>query len=718
MLFEGRCLHCPLLDGGIAELCLDLQEGPTNLLTRATLEELAVAVGRLKETADLRGLLLSSAKDTFAAGADVKEFLESFRVPEDELAARLLEVDGLFNALEDAPFPVVAALNGFTFGGGLEFALAAGYRVLSSETRIGLPETKLGLFPGWGGTVRLSRLAGADHAIAWIASGEQHPAGEALAIGAVDAVVAPGRVREAALDLLIQARDGRRDWKARRLEKISPLKLNPVEARMVFEGARALVAGRTGPNYPAPLAAIDVLQRGATLGRDEAQRIEATTFARLAKSPTAACLISIFLADKAVGRLARRASGAGVPVRKAAVLGAGIMGGGIACQSALKGTPIRLKEVQEAPLAQGLAEIGRHLAKRVDRGRLSPIALAETFGRIRPTLAYGDFPDVDLAVEAVVESEAVKRAVLAETEDALREDAILASNTSTLSITRLAEGLHRPENFCGMHFFNPVARMPLVEVVRGARSSDRAVATAVGYALALGKTPIVVGDCAGFLVNRVLFPYFAGFQLLVEEGIDIQRIDRVLETFGWPMGPAQLLDVVGLDTARNAQAVMGAAYPDRMASTRPTAVERLHGAGRLGQKNGRGFYAYEPGRDGSPVRTPDPQVPVLLAPLARRDAAAVPDADIVDRLMIPMVLEASRCLEERIVATPAELDLALVYGLGFPPFRGGLLRHADTLGLGALCGRAEAFGHLGPLYQSTPSLRSLAARGGTFHEEA
>jgi len=726
MRFEGKSIQCSMLEDGIAELTLDLRADSVNKFNRATLAELAEAVALIQAEPGVRGLLVASAKDCFVVGADVTEFLDYFKYPEEQLAQWLLGVDRLFNAIEDFDFPTVAAINGFAFGGGLVFALCASYRVMAADTRIGVPETKLGIFPGWGGTVRLSRLAGADNAIEWIASGEQYGADAALKLGVVDAVVAPGQVRAAALDLLAQAVAGRRDWRARRLEKVSPLQLDQAEAMLAFEGAKAFVAAKAGPNYPAPVAAIEAMQKGAGLGRDAALPIEAAAFARMAKTPTAFNLVGIFLGDHYVARVAKKAAKAGTPVQAAAVLGAGIMGGGIAFQSALKGTPIVMKDIQEQALALGLAEADKLLARRVEQGRLTPAGMALVLNRIRPTLGYGDFKEVDLAVEAVVENEQVKRSVLAELEAQVKPAAIIASNTSTISITRLAEALKRPENFCGMHFFNPVPRMPLVEVIRGKASGERAVATVVGYALAMGKTPIIVNDCPGFLVNRILFPYFSGFLRLVEDGVDFRRIDQVMERFGWPMGPAWLLDVVGIDTARHAGEVMAGAYPDRMGHPGRTAIEALFEGRRFGQKNGKGFYAYVPDKKGVPRKEPDPEAAAALKDLVREDlSGSVGDQDILDRMMLPMIIEASRCLEDRIVATAAELDIALVYGLGFPPFRGGALRYADAVGLKALCQAAErhqaqaAERHQvsARLYEPTASMRRLAEAGSTFHEE-
>jgi 3-hydroxyacyl-CoA dehydrogenase/enoyl-CoA hydratase/3-hydroxybutyryl-CoA epimerase/enoyl-CoA isomerase len=717
MRFEGNTLHCSLHEDGVAELCLDLKAEPVNKFNRATLDELAEAVRLLQAEPGIRGLLLASAKDGFVVGADVTEFPAHFRHSEEQLRDWLLGVDRLFNAIEDFDFPTVAGINGYAFGGGLEFALAASYRVMAEGTRVGVPEAKLGLFPGWGGTVRLARLAGADNAIEWIAAGEQHGAAAALKLGVVDAVVPAGRVREAALDLLAQAMAGRRDWRARRREKVSPLQLDAAEAMMVFASAKALVGAKAGPGYPAPLAAVEAMEQGAGLGRDEAQALEAAAFARVARTPAAFNLVGIFLGEHGVARTARRLAKAGDPVRTAAVLGAGIMGGGIACQSALKGIPILMKDIAEPALEQGLAEADRLLAKRAERGQLALADLPAVLHRIRPVRSYGEFGAVDLVVEAVVENEEVKRAVLAEVEDRVGEDTVLASNTSTIAITRLGGALRRPGNFCGMHFFNPVPKMPLVEVIRGRDSGARAVATVVGYALALGKTPIVVNDCPGFLVNRILFPYFAGFLGLVRDGVDYRRVDRLMEGFGWPMGPAWLLDVVGLDTARHAGAVMAAAYPDRMAPSGPDAIEAMFAAGRFGRKNGKGFYRHLEDPKGGSRKEPDPAALELLQSLARPGAGAVSDPDIVDRMLLPMVIEGSRCLEDGIVATPAEVDLGLVYGLGFPPFRGGALRYADALGLAPLCARAEAFAALGRLYHPTDQMLRLARTGSTFHEE-
>lgn len=717
MKYDGQAIQCfPLPEAeGFVELKFDLKGDSVNKLNALTVKELREAVDVLKREKGLKGVLLTSGKEVFIVGADVTEFLALFKRPAEEMTAWLSSANRTLSDLEDLDCPTVVAINGFALGGGLEVCLSASFRLMADDTKIGFPETKLGIFPGWGGTVRLSRLTSADDAIEWIAGGEQWSAADALKVGAVDGVIAKAELRDQAIKVLRDAAAGGLDWKKRRAEKTGPLKLDKVEATMVFESSKAFVGGKAGPNYPAPVAAIEVIEKGARKTRDEALAIEAEAFVRIARGPVAAALVSVFLGDQLLKKNAKKAAKAARKVETAAVLGAGIMGGGIAYQSASKRVPIFMKDIAPKAIDLGLQEAGKLLEKQVSRGKMTPAKMAETLGRIRPTLSYGDFGSVDFVVEAVVENEKVKKSVLAEVEAILKPGAILASNTSTISITRLAESLKRPEDFCGMHFFNPVPRMPLVEVIRGKKSSETAIATAVAYAQTMGKTPVVVNDCPGFLVNRILFPYFAGFMDLVEGGVDFTRIDKVMEKWGWPMGPAFLLDVVGIDTAVHADKVMAESFPDRMAHTGKTASEVMFEAQRLGQKNGKGFYIYKPEKKGPPKKTVDPEVTPLLAPIVKGDGKSVTDQEIVDRMMLPMLLECSRCLEDKIVESPVEVDLALIYGLGFPPFRGGIFRWADSLGAKALVEAAEKYTKLGKLYEPTAQLKDLAKTGKTFH---
>jgi len=713
MIYEGKAIRVQALGDGIVEMQFDLEGDSVNKFNRLTLNEFRQAVDALRADASIRGVLVASGKGMFIVGADITEFIELFRAPEEELRGWCQEVNRIFSDFEDLPVPTVVAINGVALGGGFEMCLACDFRVMGESATVGLPEVKLGINPGFGGTVRLPRLIGSDNAIEWIAAGKENRAAEALKVGAVDAVVADDRLREAALDLLRRAVAGELDFRGRRQPKLEPLKLGNVEQMMAFESAKAYVAAQAGPHYPAPLAAVKTIQKAANAGREAALEIEVGGFVKLAGTSVAESLVGLFLNEQELKRKTKKYDKAARAVKQAAVLGAGIMGGGIAYQSALKGTPILMKDIREESIRLGLAEADKQLAKRVEKGRLTVAQMAEVLNGIRPTLSYGDFGQVDLVIEAVVEKLEVKQAVLAEVEAQVAEDSVIASNTSTISISRLAGSLERPERFCGMHFFNPVPLMPLVEVIRGERTGEQAIATTVAYARKMGKTPIVVNDCPGFLVNRVLFPYLSGFTGLLAAGIDFQRIDRVMEAFGWPMGPAYLLDVVGIDTSVHARNVLAEGYPERMKEEGATAIDVLLGAGRLGQKSGAGFYAYE--RDGSPKpkKLDDPQVAELLRPLVG-EARELGDEEIVERLMLPLCLETVRCLEEGVVESAAEADMGLIYGVGFPPFRGGALRYIDTLGVARFVELADRHAELGPLYRPTEKLRDMARQGQSF----
>ncbi|UTV87112.1 fatty acid oxidation complex subunit alpha FadB [Cobetia amphilecti] len=715
MIYSGKTLTVEANQDAIALLTLDLEGESVNKLASYVLKELEEAVEAIKATADLKGLVIRSAKEAFVVGADITEFHQMFEKDEAFLIDMNMNIHGIFNAIEDLPFPTVTAINGLALGGGCEITLTTDFRVMADSAKIGLPETKLGIIPGWAGCVRLPRLIGADNAIEWICGGTENRADKALAVGAVDAVLPVAELDAAALDILARANAGELDYQARRLEKTSPLKLNAIEQMMAFETAKGFVAGKAGPHYPAPVEAIKVIQKGAGESRERAQAIEAKTFARMALTDVAFNLVGLFMNDQVVKKKAKGYEKQASEIKQAAVLGAGIMGGGIAYQSASKGTPILMKDINGEAIELGLKEARKLFGKGVERGKLTTEKMAQGLSNIRPTLSYGDFGNVDLVVEAVVENPKVKASVLAELEDNVAEDAILTSNTSTISITRLAESLKRPENFCGMHFFNPVHRMPLVEVIRGEKSSDAAIAATVAYARQMGKTPIVVNDCPGFLVNRVLFPYFGGFSLLVEKGADYQRVDKVMEKFGWPMGPAYLLDVVGMDTAVHANAVMAEGFPDRMARDGKTAIQVMYDNKRLGQKNDLGFYRYEEDRKGKPKKLADDEAQALVAQVVS-ETREFSDEDIIARMMVPLCMETIRCLEDDIVGSPAEADMALIYGIGFPPFRGGALRYVDAMGVAEFVALADSLAdELGPLYRPTEALRERAKRGDAFY---
>lgn len=716
MIYQGKGIKVSLIEGDIAKLTFDLEGESVNKLNKATLLELNEAIAAIA-VSSAKGLLICSAKDSFIVGADITEFGHYFSGGEERVIEYLGEANAIFNALEDLPMPTLAAINGLALGGGCELVLSADFRVMAEPAKIGLPEVKLGIMPGFGGTVRLPRLIGADNAIEWICLGSDNNAEKAFKDGAADAVIAPEELESESLAMLASAIAGELDWQSRRARKQAKLDLPTMEQMMVFETAKGFVAGKTKGHYPAPLMAIKTLQKAANMGRDKALDVEAKHFSKLATTPECHALIGLFLNDQLLKKKSKAFEKSANLPEKTAVLGAGIMGGGIAYQSALKGTPILMKDIQESGIGLGLTEAAKLAAKRVDKGKMTPLMMGETLNRIRPTLSYGEFDSVDLVVEAVVENPKVKKAVLAEVEDKVGESCILASNTSTISIDLLAEDLKRPENFLGMHFFNPVHMMPLVEVIRGERTSDAAVAAVVAYARKMGKSPIVVNNCPGFLVNRVLFPYFAGFSALLRDGADFQQVDKTMEKFGFPMGPAYLLDVVGIDTGVHANEVMAEGFPDRMKANYTTAMDVMFEQKRLGQKNGKGFYAYETDKKGKPKKVVDPTAYELVASVRKEGARASEDFasdELIDRCMIPMCIEIARCLEEGIVDSPAEADMGLIYGIGFPPFRGGACRYMDTIGMAEFVTICDRYAHLGKLYEPTAGMRAMAANGQSY----
>ena len=715
MIYQSDAITLRRHDDGILEMQFDLKGESVNKFNQQTVQALTGALDALDGEQNVRGLLVTSGKGVFIVGADITEFTSLFGSASDDIGGFTAHNNANFNRLQNLPYPTIAVINGFAMGGGLEICLACDFRVMSTAAKIGLPETKLGILPGWGGTVRLPRMIGVDEAVMWMATGKDHRAEQALKAGAVDAIAAPEQLRDVALATLGQAMDGKLDYAKRREVKSSPMPLNDTEAMMSFFTVRAGVVQQAGKNYPAPVKIVDVISKAYTMGLEDALKVEAEGFAELATTDVAAAMVGLFLNDQLLGKVAKGwEKKAEKKVERAAVLGAGIMGGGIAYQSALKGVPIRMKDINQAGIDLGLSEANKLLAKRVSRGRMTPDQMGDVLNNIDPQLSYEGFDDVDIVVEAVVENPKVKHAVLAETEKHIRDDAILASNTSTISIDFLAEALERPENFVGMHFFNPVHAMPLVEVIRGEKSSDEAVARTVAYANKMGKKAVVVNNCPGFLVNRVLFPYFDGFSKLVRDGADFQAVDKVMEKWGWPMGPAYLSDVVGIDTGVHAAGVMAEGFPDRMKLDFKTATETMFENNRLGQKNGKGFYAYVPDKRGKPKKTVDEESYALIAPHVAERREFERD-DIIFRMMLPMCTELARCLEEGIVGSAAEADLALLYGIGFPPFRGGVFRWMDTVGLATIAEQSAKFADLGKSYELTDGMQAMLADGKTYY---
>jgi 3-hydroxyacyl-CoA dehydrogenase / enoyl-CoA hydratase / 3-hydroxybutyryl-CoA epimerase / enoyl-CoA isomerase len=709
-MFQGRSIHVERLPEGLAELRFDRRDESVNKFDVATVEELQAATAVLRAAEGVNGVLVTSAKSAFIVGADIFEFAALFAQDAAEIAAFNRAQSAVFTAFEDLPMPIVTAINGLALGGGFEMALAADYRVIADGAQVGLPEVSLGLFPGFGGTVRLPRLIGAAAALEWIITGKPQSAAAAAAVGAVDGIAPPALLRDMAMAKLRQsiANDA---WKGQRAARNGRVRLFDAEA----VAALAAGCGKSSRHYPAALAAVQLVQSVAALSRDEALLRESEGFGRIARTPTAAALVQLFVNDQALKKKSREYAKIARKVERAAVLGAGIMGGGIAYTSASRGIPVVMKDIAPAALDLGKREANKLLDKQVAAGRLNTDKARTIDASIVATLDYNGFGNVDVVVEAVVEDLKIKKTVLGDVEKVVAPGTVLASNTSSLSIGELGSALSRPENFVGMHFFNPVPVMPLVEVIRGSKTSDVAAATIAGFATAMGKTPVVVQDCPGFLVNRILTASFIGFVKLIRDGADFEQVDRAMEAFGWPMGPAYLQDVIGMDTSSHVIEFITAGYPQRMRLDFEDVIHMMAGHKRYGQKSGVGFYRYEADPKGRPLKRSSPDTAQLIASVQPQGQKSFAEEEMVERLMLPMIVEAAICLEEGIADSAAEIDMSMVLGVGFPRHWGGPLLYADLVGLDRVIERCGRYAALGGGYVPTQRMGAMARSRERFH---
>lgn len=665
------------MEQGVALLTFDLPGEPVNKLGPQTVAEFeSLFFGRLQDDPDVRAVVLISGKpDTFIAGADIDQFL-LIETAEDGTAMSKAGQD-LINRVEHYPKPVVAAIHGPCLGAGLELSLACWWRVATDhpKTQLGLPEIQIGILPGAGGCQRLPRTIGLRAALDIILAGKSERAQKAFRLGLVDELVHPAILREvavtAALRLAEQGRRPRREPRGGLAGAL--LDRNPVGRRVVYRQARATVRKKTRGHYPAPLAAIDAVEAGLEKGMETGLRVEREGFGRLAVTGVARQLIGIFFATTAL----KKDDGVppGTPSRRVGrlgVVGAGFMGAGIAGTAVTQAeVEARLKDADLARVGKGLRAAQAVVDGRLKRKRITRYQHERLGGLLTATADWSGFRGTDLVIEAVFEDLQVKRQVIAELEAVVPAETVIATNTSTIPISQIGAGMRRPERFLGMHFFSPVDRMPLLEVIPGDATAPTAVASAVQFGRRMGKTVIVVGDRPGFWVNRILSPYLNEAGRLLDEGVPIEVLDRVMTEYGFPVGPATLLDEVGFDVATKAGGVMHAAFGDRLAPAH--ALARLVADGRLGRKNGRGFYQYE----GSKKSGVDESVYEVIGvkPLADVDRLMVRN-----RLVCAMLNEAAMALAEGVVRSPRDGDIGAIFGIGFPPFRGGPLRVIDAEG--------------------------------------
>jgi 3-hydroxyacyl-CoA dehydrogenase/enoyl-CoA hydratase/carnithine racemase len=712
-----RTLAVEWLADRVVVLRLFVPKSGKNMLTDEVLPDLAAALDELDAGPEPFGVILSSGRSgVFSAGMDVGRLAGMGSWSIDELSRHCAAGRAVLSRLSVRPWPSVAVVDGLCLGAGLEIALACDLRVATSAppTALGFPDVKLGMLPGWGGTVRAPRLVGVAPAVELLAGGETISGGEALRLGLVDACVADERAIPAARALMETARTTRSHLDLRR-QRERAVGIEPDELASLEAAYAEAIRGRTGGRYPAPPTILRTVVAGAAVTAGEAAAIETGAFVELARSGEAAALVRLFR----LGERNSRDSGLDAigdveprEIAAPAVVGGGIMGAGIAACGLRAGFRVAVVDVDPGVLAAGSRGILEEAAWDRSTRRADPARAVALAGRLTTGTTLAPIAAADLVIESVVERTDIKRRVLAQIERAVRPATLIATNTSTNPIGTLAESLLDPTRFCGMHFFNPVRRMTLVEVVRGPRTSDATVAAVVAHAKRLGKCPIVVRDSPGFLVNRILMPYLHEAVELLREGVDMRRIDRAARGFGMPLGPIELYDLIGLDTAFYAGLVMASAFGDRIDAS--PAVPALVKSGRLGRKTGGGFYRYRVTADGNAqqatIERPDESIGEILSPYALPDTGPS-DATIIDRLVIPMLLEAILAIDEGIVRDPRDVDLAVVHALGFPAFRGGLLAWADALGPAEILRRLEPLAFLGPRMTPPRRLLDLARTG-------
>lgn len=716
---------------GVAVITIDLPGEPVNKFNRAVKDEFVALFDRLERDLTVRAaVLISGKKDSFVAGADIEEFLEIKSAAEAERLSH--EGQLLLDSIHEQRTPLVVAIHGACMGGALELSLAAHYRIATDhpKTLLALPEVQIGLIPGAGGTQRLPRLIGVRAALDMILTGKNVRAKKAMQIGLVDELVHPSILKRIAIQRAQELADGTiKHHKHSGGVSGFLLDENPAGRRVVLKKAREETLKKTRGNYPAPLAAIDAVEAGYRGGASHGYRTESRLFGEMAMTDVCRQLIHIFFATTALKKDPGVPVAEGsqpphiLPIEKIGILGAGFMGAGIASVAIQQGTLVRMKDADHGRVAKGFAAVRDVVKERLTRRQITRVQYSDTMSLLGGTTDYSGFGNVDLVIEAVFEDLNVKHQVLREVEAELKPSAIFASNTSTIPIAQIATAATQPGRVLGMHFFSPVHKMPLLEVIEADATDINVVASAVAYGKKLGKTVIVVHDGPGFYVNRILTPYINEAGRLLDQGAAIDAIDNALLDFGFPVGPITLIDEVGLDVGSKAGKIMYEAFGERFAP--PSSMQAVVASGRYGRKAKKGFYLYdEEGKKGGV----DQSVYTLLAPGARETTttsgtqlqtrAQIPPSEIQQRTVLPMLNEAARCLAEHVIRSARDGDVGAVFGFGFPPFRGGPFRYMDAIGIPELVKRLEDLNDRFPgRFEPAEVLVSMARRGDRFYPE-
>jgi len=697
------------IDGEVGTLEFDTPDSSVNILCSAAVTELDQHLDEIANCADIKVLLFTSAKKSiFIAGADIKE-IDSITNPQEaiEKCNRGKEV---LNKLESLPQITVAVINGACLGGGYELSLACDYRVagFAGHVKIGLPEVRLGILPGFGGCIRLPELIGIANALTLILPGKILDSTRALKLGLVDRLFYDPILTDQAKTFARKTLSKKETVHRRRKPFMSKLlEENPVGRSILFHKARKNILKSTSGHYPAPLVALDTIKSLVGKSREEAFRLESEGFGKLGASEISKNLIHVFYLDEHYKKKQwTDVKPAASQIKKVGVIGAGVMGGGIAQLLAKNNIICRIKDLNNKALALALKTARNVYNYLLKTGRLKKGQVEAQMSLISPTTTYQGFKNTDVVIEAVVERLDIKKQVFKELDEIVQPDACLFTNTSSLSVTEMAKSTNRPDKVCGFHFFNPVHRMPLLEIITTDKTSQETLATAVTFARQLGKMVIVVKDKEGFVVNRILLPYMNEAAYLFQEGIDTKRLDQIVKKFGIPMGPLELADEVGIDVGYHVAQILEATYGKRMCVA--DILKKTYAAGTLGKKSGEGFYAY---------RGKQKKVSSKPRSMCGPATFTIDDNTTIKRLIYVMINEASRCLEEGVVESASTIDVGMIYGTGFPPFRGGLLRYADSVGVKRIVADLQKFQTRFDQYRFEPSglLRSMAETGESFY---
>ncbi len=697
------------IDGDIGTLEFDTPDSSVNILSSVALTELEQHLDEIAGRSDIKILLITSGKKSiFIAGADIKE-IESITDPQ-EASEKCTRGKQVFDKLEELPQMTVAVINGACLGGGYELSLACNYRVagFAGCVKIGLPEVRLGILPGFGGCVRLPELIGIGKALSVILPGKVLDANRALKLGMVDRLfydpILVNQAKKFARAVLSKKEKVHRQRKTL-VDRL--LEGNPIGRSVLFSQARKNVLKLTFGHYPAPLVALETIKNLVGKSREEAFRLESEGFGKLGASEISKNLIHVFYLDEQYKKKKwNDAEPTLTHVKKAGVVGAGVMGGGIAQLLAKNNVVCRIKDLHNQALALALKTARDVYAYLLKTRRMKKGQVEAQMTLISPTTTYDGFRNADVVIEAVVERMDVKKQVFKELDDVAQPSACLFTNTSSLSVTEMAECTNRPHKVCGFHFFNPVHRMPLLEIIATKKTSEETIATAVTFARQLGKMVIVVKDKEGFIVNRILLPYMNEAAYLFQEGIDTKRLDDIVKRFGMPMGPMELADEVGIDVGYHVAQILEGAYGNRMRIAE--ILKTVYEAGMLGKKSGEGFYTHT-GKHKKVSRN--------VQKMRGNTVFTLDDDVTLKRLVYIMINEASRCLEESVVESASTIDVGMIYGTGFPPFRGGLLRYADSVGAKHIVADLKEFQDRFDQHRFEPSqlLLSMAETNGTFY---